>query len=99
MHASSGTSGKPTVVGYTRNDIDNWAEVIARAVASAGGKKGDIFHNTYGYGLFTGGIGVHYGVEKLGAAVVPVSGEIQKDKLCLSMILNQEESLEHHRTL
>ncbi len=74
LHASSGTSGKPTVVGYTRNDIDNWAEVIARAVASAGGKKGDIFHNTYGYGLFTGGIGVHYGVEKLGAAVVPVSG-------------------------
>ncbi|MFC5589925.1 phenylacetate--CoA ligase family protein [Sporosarcina soli] len=74
LHASSGTSGKPTVVGYTRNDIDNWAEVIARAVVSAGGKKGDIFHNTYGYGLFTGGIGVHYGVEKLGAAVVPVSG-------------------------
>ncbi|MCG7335973.1 AMP-binding protein [Sporosarcina sp. ACRSM] len=74
LHASSGTSGKPTVVGYTRNDIDNWAEVIARAVVSAGGKKGDIFHNTYGYGLFTGGIGVHYGVEKLGAAVVPISG-------------------------
>ncbi|KXH82092.1 phenylacetate--CoA ligase family protein [Sporosarcina sp. HYO08] len=74
LHASSGTSGKPTVVGYTRNDIDNWAEVVARAVVSAGGRKGDIFHNTYGYGLFTGGIGVHYGVEKLGAAVVPISG-------------------------
>lgn len=74
LHASSGTSGKPTVVGYTRNDIENWSEVVARAVVAAGGKKGDVFQNTYGYGLFTGGIGLHFGVEKLGAAVVPISG-------------------------
>ena len=74
LHGSSGTSGKPTVVGYTQNDIDMWAEVVARAVVAAGGKKSDIFQNTYGYGLFTGGIGIHYGVEKLGASVVPMSG-------------------------
>ncbi|KAB7706593.1 AMP-binding protein [Bacillus aerolatus] len=74
IHGSSGTSGKPTVVGYTKNDIKVWGEVVARSIVAAGGKKSDIFHNAYGYGLFTGGIGLHYGVEELGAAVVPISG-------------------------
>lgn len=74
LHASSGTSGKPTVVGYTLEDISTWAEVVARSIVSAGGKKSDVFHNAYGYGLFTGGIGLHYGAEVLGAAVVPMSG-------------------------
>ncbi|HHY21044.1 MAG TPA: phenylacetate--CoA ligase [Bacilli bacterium] len=73
IHASSGTSGKPTVVGYTQNDIDNWADIVARAVATAGGSKNDIFHNAYGYGLFTGGLGLHYGAERLGCATLPVS--------------------------
>lgn len=74
LHASSGTSGKPTVVGYTRADIDNWAEMVARAIAAAGGRPGEVLHNAYGYGLFTGGLGLHYGSEKLGMATVPVSG-------------------------
>lgn len=74
LHASSGTSGKPTVVGYTQSDIDNWAEMVARAIAAAGGQPGEVFHNAYGYGLFTGGLGLHYGSEKLGMATVPVSG-------------------------
>lgn len=74
VHASSGTTGKPTVVGYTRNDIETWAEVCARSIAAAGGHAGDIVHVGYGYGLFTGGLGAHYGAERLGATVVPVSG-------------------------
>src|SRR5699024_131375 len=74
LHASSGTSGKPTVVGYTRNVIDNWGEIVARSITAAGGGKGDIMHNAYGYGLFTGGLGLHTGGEKLGIATVPVSG-------------------------
>jgi phenylacetate-CoA ligase len=74
LHASSGTSGKPTVVGYTKNDIENWSEIIARSIAAAGGEPGDVFHNAYGYGLFTGGLGLHYGAEKLGVTTVPVSG-------------------------
>lgn len=74
LHASSGTSGKPTVVGYTKNDIDNWAEIVARAIAAAGGTPGEVLHNAYGYGLFTGGLGLHYGSERLGMATVPVSG-------------------------
>lgn len=74
VHASSGTTGKPTVVGYTKNDINTWAELIARALVIAGGNKFDILQNAYGYGLFTGGLGLHYGAERLGAAVVPVSG-------------------------
>ena len=74
IHASSGTTGKPTVVGYTSNDIETWAELMARALASAGVHKGDILQNAYGYGLFTGGLGIHYGAEKLGAAVIPMSG-------------------------
>ncbi|MFD1408756.1 phenylacetate--CoA ligase family protein [Kroppenstedtia eburnea] len=74
IHASSGTRGKPTVVGYTSKDIRHWAEVCARAIVIAGGRAGDVFHNAYGYGLFTGGLGLHYGAERLGATVVPVSG-------------------------
>jgi len=74
IHASSGTTGKPTVVGYTQNDIDMWADVCARSIRSAGGKESDKVHNAYGYGLFTGGLGAHYGAERLGATVIPVSG-------------------------
>mgnify|MGYP001158843839 CR=1 FL=1 len=74
IHASSGTTGKPTVVGYTARDIGIWAEVMARSLASAGATRGDIVHNAYGYGLFTGGLGAHYGAERLGASVIPVSG-------------------------
>lgn len=74
LHASSGTSGKPTVVAYSQEDIHMWSEIAARAISMAGGKKGDILHNAYGYGLFTGGLGLHYGSEKLGMITVPVSG-------------------------
>ena len=74
IHASSGTTGKPTVVGYTQNDIDTWATVVARSIRAAGGRKGDIVHISYGYGLFTGGLGAHYGAEKLGCTVIPMSG-------------------------
>src|SRR5437870_9945321 len=74
IHASSGTTGKPTVVGYTRNDIDVWATVMARSIRAAGGRAGDIVHVAYGYGLFTGGLGAHYGAEKLGCTVIPMSG-------------------------
>ena len=74
VHASSGTTGKPIVVGYTRADIDIWSEVMARSLRAAGGRSGMIIHNAYGYGLFTGGLGVHYGAERLGCTVVPVSG-------------------------
>lgn len=74
IHASSGTSGKPTVVAYTKNDIRNWSNIVARAIAIAGGEPGGIFHNAYGYGLFTGGLGLHYGAEALGMATVPISG-------------------------
>ena len=74
VHASSGTTGKPTVVGYSRQDIDNWAQVCARSIRASGGTAHDIIHIAYGYGLFTGGLGTHYGAERLGAAVVPMSG-------------------------
>jgi phenylacetate-CoA ligase len=74
LHASSGTTGKPTVVGYTRGDLDCWSDLMARSLACAGTRPGDIVHNAYGYGLFTGGLGVHYGAERLGCTVVPVSG-------------------------
>jgi phenylacetate-CoA ligase len=74
VHASSGTTGKPTVVGYTRRDIDVWADVMARSIRAAGGRPGDLVHVAYGYGLFTGGLGAHYGAERLGCTVVPVSG-------------------------
>jgi phenylacetate-CoA ligase len=74
IHASSGTTGKPTVVGYTRNDISTWSEVMARTLTSAGANRNDFIHIAYGYGLFTGGLGLHYGGEKIGASVIPVSG-------------------------
>jgi phenylacetate-CoA ligase len=74
LHASSGTTGKPTVVGYTRADLDLWSDLMARTLACAGARPGDIVHNAYGYGLFTGGLGAHYGAERLGCTVVPVSG-------------------------
>ncbi|WP_146346561.1 phenylacetate--CoA ligase PaaK [Falsiphaeobacter marinintestinus] len=74
IHASSGTTGKPTVVGYTKQDIDNWADLMARSLRASGLRKGDIIHNAYGYGLFTGGLGAHYGIERLGATVIPMSG-------------------------
>lgn len=74
IHASSGTTGKPTVVGYTKRDIELWSEVVARALTAAGAGKNDVLHVAYGYGLFTGGLGVHYGAERIGASVIPVSG-------------------------
>ncbi|MDM0001433.1 phenylacetate--CoA ligase [Variovorax sp. J22P240] len=74
VHASSGTTGKPTVVGYTKNDIDTWASLVARSIRAAGGRAGDIVHIAYGYGLFTGGLGAHYGAERLGCTVIPMSG-------------------------
>jgi phenylacetate-CoA ligase len=74
VHASSGTTGKPTVVGYTQHDIDTWANLVARSIRAAGGRPGDMVHVAYGYGLFTGGLGAHYGAERLGCTVVPMSG-------------------------
>src|SRR5216684_3784974 len=74
LHASSGTTGQPTVVGYTRADLDLWSDLMARSLACMGGRPGDIFHNAFGYGLFTGGLGFHYGAERLGLTTVPVSG-------------------------
>ncbi len=74
IHASSGTTGKPTVVGYTKQDIDTWAGLVARSIRAAGGGPGDIIHIAYGYGLFTGGMGAHYGAERLGCTVIPMSG-------------------------
>ena len=74
VHASSGTTGKPTVVGYTKDDIDTWANLVARSIHAAGGRAGDIVHIAYGYGLFTGGLGAHFGAERLGCTVVPMSG-------------------------
>jgi phenylacetate-CoA ligase len=83
IHASSGTTGKQTVVGYTRRDIDTWAGLMARSLAAAGSQKNDIIHNAYGYGLFTGGLGVHYGAEKLGASVIPISGGNSKRQIII----------------
>jgi len=83
IHASSGTTGKPTVVGYTARDIKTWSELMARSLAAGGASRGDIIHNAYGYGLFTGGLGVHYGAEKLGASVIPVSGGNTKRQIVL----------------
>jgi len=74
VHASSGTTGKPTVVGYTQKDIDTWANLVARSIRASGGRTGDIVHIAYGYGLFTGGLGAHYGAERLGCTVIPMSG-------------------------
>jgi phenylacetate-CoA ligase len=83
IHASSGTTGKPTVVGYTRKDIDNWSDLMARSFVAAGVHKGDIIHNAYGYGLFTGGLGAHYGAERLGASVIPMSGGNTKKQIMI----------------
>ena len=83
VHASSGTTGKPTVVGYTKNDIDVWAEVVARSIRASGGRPGNMVHVAYGYGLFTGGLGAHYGAEKLGCTVVPVSGGMTERQVTL----------------
>jgi phenylacetate-CoA ligase len=74
IHASSGTTGKPTVVGYTSKDIDVWADLVARSIRAAGGRAGDLVHVAYGYGLFTGGLGAHYGAERAGCTVIPMSG-------------------------
>ncbi|MBN2645396.1 MAG: phenylacetate--CoA ligase [Desulfuromonadaceae bacterium] len=83
IHASSGTTGKPTVVGYTRRDIDNWSELMARSFVAAGAHRGDVIHNAYGYGLFTGGLGAHYGAERLGASVIPMSGGNTKKQILI----------------
>ncbi len=83
LHASSGTKGKPTVVGYTKTDIETWAEACARSLACGGGRPSDILHNSYGYGLFTGGLGMHYGAEKLGCTVVPASGGRTQQQIML----------------
>ncbi len=83
LHASSGTTGKPTVVGYTRHDLAMWAEVVARSIRAAGGRAGMILHNAYGYGLFTGGLGLHAGAERLGCTVVPVSGGMTERQVAL----------------
>jgi phenylacetate-CoA ligase len=83
IHASSGTTGKPTVVGYTRRDVDTWAELMARTLSCGGTTSRDIVHNAYGYGLFTGGLGAHYGAEKIGAAVIPMSGGNTKRQILI----------------
>jgi phenylacetate-CoA ligase len=83
IHASSGTTGKATVVGYTKKDIETWAELIARTLSAAGATKHDIVHNAYGYGLFTGGLGLHYGAERLGASVIPMSGGNTKRQIMI----------------
>lgn len=83
IHASSGTTGKPTVVGYTKNDIETWAEVVARSIRASGGRPGMIVHVAYGYGLFTGGLGAHYGAERLGCTVIPVSGGMTERQVLL----------------
>ncbi|MFO1398737.1 MAG: phenylacetate--CoA ligase [Burkholderiales bacterium] len=83
LHASSGTTGRPTVVGYTRRDIESWSDLMARSFAAAGARRGDTVHNAYGYGLFTGGLGAHYGAERLGAVVVPVSGGATERQVAL----------------
>ncbi len=83
IHASSGTTGQPTVVGYTKRDIGTWSELMARSLAAGGATRGDIIHNAYGYGLFTGGLGVHYGAERLGASIIPVSGGNTKRQIVI----------------
>lgn len=83
IHASSGTTGKPTVVGYTRKDIETWAEVMARTLSCGDVSRADVVHNAYGYGLFTGGLGAHYGAERIGAAVIPVSGGNTKRQIMI----------------
>jgi len=91
IHASSGTTGKPTVVGYTAGDINRWASMMARAMATAGTRPGEVVHNAYGYGLFTGGMGFHYGAERLGCTVVPISGGNTERQI--GMMLDLEASI------
>ena len=88
LHASSGTTGKPTVVGYTQEDLDNWADLMARSMYAGGARRGDVIHNAYVYGLFTGGLGAHYGAERLGGVVVPMSGGSTEKQIGLIMDLN-----------
>lgn len=83
IHASSGTTGQPTVVGYTARDVNTWATLMARSLTLGGATSGDIIHNAFGYGLFTGGLGVHYGAEKMGASVIPVSGGNTKRQIMI----------------
>src|SRR5579884_1261980 len=83
LHASSGTTGKPTVVGYTQHDLDTWSNLMARCLACGGAKPGDLVHNAYGYGLFTGGLGFHDGAERLGCPVVPISGGMTERQVAL----------------
>lgn len=83
IHSSSGTTGKPTVVGYTKNDIETWSELVARCISFGGGTKEDVIHIAYGYGLFTGGLGFHYGAERLGASAIPVSGGNTKRQIMI----------------
>src|SRR5215475_6625248 len=83
IHGSSGTTGKPTVVGYTKKDIDTWADLVARSMYAAGARPGDTVHVAYGYGLFTGGLGAHYGAERLGCTVVPISGGMTERQVLL----------------
>src|SRR6266540_2286087 len=90
IHASSGTTGRPTVVGYTRGDIDMWADVVARSIRAAGGRRGDKVHVAYGYGLFTGGLGAHYGAERLGCTVIPVSGGMTERQVRLILDLEPD---------
>src|ERR671923_2269824 len=90
IHASSGTTGKPTVVGYTRRDVDTWSDLMARSIRASGGKPGMKVHVAYGYGLFTGGLGAHYGAERLGCTVIPVSGGMTERQVQLIRDLEPE---------
>src|SRR5690606_18360224 len=90
LHASSGTTGKPTVVGYTLKDIDTWAQLVARSIRAAGGRAGDTVHVAYGYGLFTGGLGAHYGAERAGCTVIPMSGGQTEKQVQLIMDLRPD---------
>ena len=98
IHASSGTTGKPTVVGYTRKDIGTWADLMARSMACGGARPGDVIHNAYGYGLFTGGLGTHYGAERLGATVVPMSGGSTERQVLLIQDFGARCCARHLRT-
>ena len=92
LHASSGTTGKPTVVGYTQRDIDTWAHLVARSIRAAGGRPGDLVQVSYGYGLFTGGLGAHYGAERLGCTVIPMSGGQTEKQVQLIAICSRASS-------
>ena len=93
IHASSGTTGKPTVVGYTLHDIDTWADLVARSIRAAGGRPGDMVHVAYGYGLFTGGLGAHYGAERAGCTVIPMSGGQTEKQV---QLIQRLEARHHH---